>query len=100
MKNYFTLPGILHKDLFLNVVEQITGLNPKHDIKNQSLTRVDARAVYFYLQRKYTRQSFREIGVPFKKDHTTVLHSINKADHYRKQLFVKADKLYTKIINT
>lgn len=40
------------------------------------------RQVAMYLVRKLTDYSLPEIGKVFSRDHTTVLHSINKVEEY------------------
>jgi len=40
----------------------------------------EARQVAMYLIRKLTNLSLPDIGLEFAKDHTTVLHSINKVE--------------------
>ena len=43
------------------------------------------RQVAMYLVREMTDYSLPEIGKVFSRDHTTVLHSINKIENYLKE---------------
>jgi chromosomal replication initiation ATPase DnaA len=50
--------------------------------------RVNARQVFFWLMRKYTRTTLHDIGQLLNRDHTTVLHGISNIENL---LFVKDD---------
>ena len=52
---------------------------------NKSRGIVEPRQVAMYLVRKLTNLSFPEIGVEFGRDHTTVMHGINKIESMLKQ---------------
>lgn len=64
--NYYSIP-----------VEQIVGSRRSKDT-------VQPRQVSMYLVRELTNYSLPEIGKVFSRDHTTVLHSINKIEDERK----------------
>lgn len=64
--NYYSIP-----------VEQIVGSRRSKDT-------VQPRQVAMYLVRELTNYSLPEIGKVFSRDHTTVLHSINKIEDERK----------------
>jgi len=61
--------------------------------KNRKREVVDARNIVFYIARKYTRLSLKNVGKPFGKDHTTVIHGIQSF----KDRFDTEDKLKMEI---
>lgn len=66
VSNFYTIP-----------VEKLRG-------SGRSREMVQPRQVAMYLVRKLTDYSLPEIGKVFSRDHTTVLHSINKVEEYLK----------------
>ncbi|MGN1030665.1 MAG: chromosomal replication initiator protein DnaA [Butyricicoccaceae bacterium] len=66
VSNYFSIP-----------VEKLKGSGRSKDM-------VLPRQVAMYLVRELTNFSLPEIGKVFSRDHTTVLHSINKIENYLK----------------
>lgn len=54
------------------------------DIKTDSRRReyVEARAFYCVVARKVTVKSLKQIGVPIKKDHATVLYALSNVIHF------------------
>lgn len=79
--NYYSIP-----------VEQIVGSRRSKDT-------VQPRQVAMYLVRELTNYSLPEIGKVFSRDHTTVLHSINKVDEERKNSNDMNDIIKTLIAN-
>lgn len=79
--NYYSIP-----------VEQIVGSRRSKDT-------VQPRQVAMYLVRELTNYSLPEIGKVFSRDHTTVLHSINKIEDERKSSAEMDDIIKTLISN-
>lgn len=79
--NYYSIP-----------VEQIVGSRRSKDT-------VQPRQVAMYLVRELTNYSLPEIGKVFSRDHTTVLHSINKIEDERKNSAEMDDIIKTLISN-
>lgn len=63
---------------------------------NRSKETVQPRQIAMYLVRELTKYSLPEIGKVFSRDHSTVLHSVNKIEDYLKD---SSSEMY-KIINT
>lgn len=65
-----------------NLVIEKTGVDIERDTRIKKYA--EARAMYYYLCREYTRESFRKIGqsLELKKDHATVYHSCSMLDVY------------------
>ena len=69
--------------LILQEVAKFYGISAdKLSSSNRSKETVLPRQVAMYLVRQELRYSLPEIGKIFSKDHTTVLHSINKIENY------------------
>ncbi|MCL2411922.1 MAG: chromosomal replication initiator protein DnaA [Treponema sp.] len=84
LKNFFNAPrqANLSMDNIIRVVAESFGLTP-NDLKSKKRTQniVLARQLAMYIGRRMTDYSYTEIGQDFGgRDHTTVLHSINKID--------------------
>ena len=56
------------------VVNEVTKYNIHTKTRDRKV--VEARAIYYYLCRKYTNYSTKEIGKTVGKDHATVLHGL------------------------
>lgn len=63
---------------------------------NRSKETVQPRQIAMYLVRELTKYSLPEIGKVFSRDHSTVLHSVNKIEDYLKD---SSSEMY-KIIST
>lgn len=66
----------------METVSQKTGLST-YEIRQTSRVQrvVRARNMYFYIAKKYSKESLAEIGsVVFGKDHATVIHGIKKCE--------------------
>ena len=79
--NFYTIP-----------VEKLRGSGRSRDM-------VQPRQVAMYLVRKLTDYSLPEIGKVFSRDHTTVLHSINKVEEYLKTTTEMENIIKTLIAN-
>ena len=93
----------LAKEAVTDIFKENPGLNPTPDMIIREVSRyysipveklqgsgrskdmVLPRQVAMYLVREMTDYSLPEIGKVFSRDHTTVLHSINKIEHYLKE---------------
>ncbi len=92
----------LAHDAIQDIFKENPGLNPTPELiirevakyycipadklssNNRSKEMVLPRQIAIYLVRKLTEYSSPEIGKVFSRDHTTVLHSINKIEEYLK----------------
>lgn len=81
VSNFYTIP-----------VEKLRGSGRSRDM-------VQPRQVAMYLVRKLTDYSLPEIGKVFSRDHTTVLHSINKVEEYLKTTTEMENIIKTLIAN-
>ena len=81
VSNFYTIP-----------VEKLRGSGRSRDM-------VQPRQVAMYLVRKLTDYSLPEIGKVFFRDHTTVLHSINKVEEYLKTTTEMENIIKTLIAN-
>lgn len=81
VSNFYTIP-----------VEKLRGSGRSRDM-------VQPRQVAMYLVRKLTDYSLPEIGKVFSRDHTTVLHSINKVEEYLKTTSEMENIIKTLIAN-
>jgi hypothetical protein len=68
--------------LIKEIVEQHYKLNIT--TKTRKREYVEARAIYFYLTRQYTRMSLSSIGKTMGRDHSTVLHFERLMPHWLK----------------
>ena len=93
----------LAKEAVTDIFKENPGLNPTPDMIIREVSRyycipveklqgsgrskdmVLPRQVAMYLVREMTEYSLPEIGKVFSRDHTTVLHSINKIENYLKE---------------
>lgn len=67
------------RDRILSVIHDEYGFDLSGLIQqNRSKSRVKARKMAFYLLRRHTKMSLAEIGNLFQRDHSTVLHSIDR----------------------
>ena len=62
------------------VVNDVTGCNILTKTRVRSV--VEARAIYYYLCRKYTNYTTAEIGETVGKDHSTVLHGLKSIEDW------------------
>ena len=81
VSNFYTIP-----------VEKLRGSGRSRDM-------VQPRQVAMYLVRKLTDYSLPEIGKVFSRDHTTVLHPINKVEEYLKTTTEMENIIKTLIAN-
>lgn len=88
--NYIVVPGI--KEVFR--IQSAPKITPEYVIKhvceyygiqpeklktgNRSKELVDARHVVFYILRRNTNITLKEAGLLFNRDHTTVIHGLEK----------------------
>jgi chromosomal replication initiator protein len=82
-------------------VSEVFGVKP-HDLRAKTRTKAVAfpRQVAMYLARQLTSDSFADIGRSFGgKDHTTVLHAVNKIESLLQE-DAKFRKTLDNIINT
>lgn len=73
---------LLSKDI-LKIVSETLDMSIDIMIsKNRTQHIVDARAIYFYLVKKVLKVeiSFSDLGMILKRDHATVIYSVNKAE--------------------
>lgn len=68
---------------------------PRYQLKTREQPCVWYRQCYCYLMRKYTTKSFREIGMPWSANHTTICHSENTV---KRELNCESN-VYVEIIN-
>jgi len=68
-----------HKRL-RDIIEYETGLNIYVNTRRREY--VQARAMYYYILRKETKMSLQAISETVKKNHATILHSINNFDDW------------------
>lgn len=68
------------------LIKEIVEQHYKLDITTKTRKReyVEARAIYFYLTRQYTRMSLSSIGKTMGRDHSTVLHFERLMPHWLK----------------
>ena len=68
------------------LIKEIVEQHYKLDITTKTRKReyVEARAIYFYLTRQYTRMSLSSIGKTMGRDHSTVLHFERLIPHWLK----------------
>jgi len=68
------------------LIKEIVEQHYKLDITTKTRKReyVEARAIYFYLTRQYTRMSLSSIGKTMDRDHSTVLHFERLMPHWLK----------------
>ena len=64
----------------INLIKEVIEQHFDIDIKKNTRIRkyVEARGIYFYLTRKYTRMSLSAIGKTMGKDHSTVLYFVRQ----------------------
>lgn len=78
----------------LKIIKEVVEQHFKIDITTQTRKReiVEARALYFYLARRYTRVSLSSIGKSMGRDHSTVLYFTRKVpDWIRFDYEIKKD---------
>lgn len=68
---------------------------PRYKLRTRETPCVWYRQCYFYLMRKHTAESFKNIGSFWKMNHTTVVHADNAV---KMQLECK-DNVYVEIVN-
>lgn len=56
------------------IVTEVTGYNIQSKTRSRKV--VEARAIYYYLCKKYTNYSLKDIGSTVGKDHATVIHGL------------------------
>ena len=68
------------------LIQEIVEQHLKLDITTKTRKResVEARGIYFYLTRQYTRMSLSSIGKTMGRDHSTVLHFERLIPHWLK----------------
>lgn len=68
------------------LIREIVEQHLKLDITTKTRKReyVEARGIYFYLTRQYTRMSLSSIGKTMGRDHSTVLHFERLMPHWLK----------------
>jgi chromosomal replication initiator protein len=73
-------------DLIIEEVAKFYNLSPD-DIRGRSKTKdiVLARQVAIYVTRRMTNLSLEEIGAAFKRDHTTVMHAVDRITDMQKK---------------
>ena len=66
------------------LIQEIVEQHLKLDITTKTRKReyVEARGIYFYLTRQYTRMSLSSIGKTMGRDHSTVLHFERLIPHW------------------
>lgn len=64
----------------INLIKEVIEQHFDIDIKKNTRIRkyVEARGIYFYLTRQYTRMSLSAIGKTMNKDHSTVLYFVRQ----------------------
>jgi chromosomal replication initiation ATPase DnaA len=75
-----------------SIIDSIVGVDIENSTRRVNV--VDGRRMYYRYLREHTKMSFREIGLSLqnsKRDHTTIMHSINT--HIN---FCHVDKHYAK----
>lgn len=67
-----------NEQIYTKICEEL-GLKYDNAIANITLRKriyLESRQIYFYIKKKYTRETLKEIGQFLNKDHSTVLHSL------------------------
>ena len=66
---------MIELDELIDYVNQTLGLDIRQDTRKREV--VDARAFYYELARRLTKNSLHTIGDSLGKNHATVIHSLN-----------------------
>ena len=66
-------------DIYRDIIERF--YNIKLDNKSRERKYVYARAIYYYVCRKYSNYNLAQIGKSLNKNHATVLHGIRELPH-------------------
>lgn len=69
-------------DIYRDIIERF--YNIKLDNKSRERKYVYARAIYYYVCRKYSNYNLAQIGKSLNKNHATVLHGIRELPHILK----------------
>lgn len=80
-----------------DIIEYETGLSLSTNTRRREY--VQARGMYYYILRKETNMSLQAISETVKKNHATILHSVNNFDNW---LVADSDlsKVYRKVLRS
>jgi menaquinone-dependent protoporphyrinogen IX oxidase len=67
-------------DKLKQIIEYETGLDLSRNTRRREY--VQARGIYYYILRKETNMSLQSISETVKKNHATILHSVNHFDNW------------------
>ena len=74
-----------HRDVqrIVNTTAEYLGAQVSELLSHRGRSNVYARQMAMYLARRTTKRSLNEIGADFKRDHTTVIHAVEKISRLR-----------------
>ena len=83
--SYFLAPGLIvrksDRQIAVNIIEIVCNyykVDYEDLVRTQRRENVIMRNITFFFIKKYTKLTYGEIGRLFRKDHSTIIHSLKK----------------------